>query len=65
MAENILMSDLHLRPLTPYLCKVIDILEIDFRRFLENFARTIKVCFGLASGATFFVEFCKVDVQAM
>ena len=63
--EHSLMSNLKFCPFTPNLSKIINVLEVDFRRFLQNLPRIVEVCFSFASGTTLFVELREVDVKSV
>ena len=59
------MANFHFGPLTPDLGEVLDILEIDLGSLLKHLAGTSQVRFCFASGAAFFVELGKVNIQAV
>lgn len=63
--RHALVPQLHLGPLTPNLREILDGLEIDFRRFLEDFPRAFNVPFSLASSSAVLIEFGKVDEEAV
>lgn len=63
--EDSLMSDLKFCPFTPNLSEIINVLEVDFRRFLQNLPRVVEISFSFASSTTFLVELRKVDIEPM
>ena len=59
------MAHFHFGPLTPDLGEVLDILEVDLGSLLKHLAGTSQIRFCFASGAAFFVELGKVNIQAV
>ena len=63
--EYSLMSNLKFCPFTPNLSKIINVLEVDFRRFLQNLPCIVEISFSFTSGTTLFVELGKVDIKSV
>ena len=63
--SHLLMAYFHLRPLAPYLRKVLNGPEVDLGSFLKHLsgAFQLPLCFTL--DATFLVEFGEVDVESV
>ena len=62
---DLLVPDFHLRPFTPYLGEIVDVLEVDFGSFLQNLASIVDVRLCFACCTTLFVELGKVDIKSV
>ena len=59
------MTELKFCPLAPNLRQVVDILEVNLRRLLQDLPRSVQVGFRLPRRPTLLVELRKVNVQTM
>ena len=61
-SSNLLVTNLHLCPLTPNFGELIDGLEVDLGSLVKDLACAIKIGFGFSFCPALFVELRKVDV---
>lgn len=62
---DLLVPNFHLRPFTPYLSEIVDVLEVDFGSFLQNLASVVDVRFCFACCTSLFIELGEIDVETV
>ncbi len=59
------MPDLHIRPLAPHFRQVVDILEVNLSRLLEDLTSVVEVRLRFTRCTSLFVELGKVNVETV